>query len=168
VGARTATSSFTAVSDTRAGDLIARSAHLYGRLPQRRFFVNTCERRGTFLIALLAALRAGATTLLPANQVSRNSGALQTCIRTRQTRHASVAAQVGRPSGPSGSLRLSGHGGDVFTSGSTGVPQGHAKSWRLSSRERRSQASACLRRRSLQSRHDRAVQHMFVSKRVSY
>ncbi|HZF15165.1 MAG TPA: AMP-binding protein [Steroidobacteraceae bacterium] len=115
-----------------AGDLIARSAHLYGRLPQRRFFVNTCERRGTFLIALLAALRAGATTLLPANPSVGAIAVLADLHPDQATLDdASVAAQVGPAIGSRvDRVRLSGQPAVmVFTSGSTGVPQGHAKSW---------------------------------------
>lgn len=116
----------------RARDLDARSVHLQGELPGHRYLVNICERRGTFLTAFLAALRRGATTLLPANQ---SVGALAALARLYPdqatlddafvaTRIATASTPADAPNrGPADPAAI------AFTSGSTGVPQGHPKSW---------------------------------------
>ncbi len=116
----------------RARDLIARSANLLGELPERRYFVNICERRGTFLTAFLAALRHRATTLLPANQSVGALAALADLHPDQGTLDdAFVAARIAPTNAPADDrIRgLAEPAAMVFTSGSTGVPQGHPKSW---------------------------------------
>jgi acyl-coenzyme A synthetase/AMP-(fatty) acid ligase/3-hydroxymyristoyl/3-hydroxydecanoyl-(acyl carrier protein) dehydratase len=112
------------------------------RLPRGGYCVNLCDDRLNFMLAFAAALLARCTSLLPQ---SRAPDALRELARSH--RDAIYLADEGAPS-PGDVLRVeeavwSARGaadvpsipGDqqaaiLFTSGSTGVPQAHAKSWR--------------------------------------
>lgn len=129
----------------RAGAFLAHALAMAQRLPDGRHVVNLCEDRHAFLVAFCAALIRGQTTLLPP---SRAPQAVAEVMARHPGCHAvSEAAQlegcrdhVGLPalaeiapmSGPAPAMPLIpadliaaiGH-----TSGSTGQPQAHPKTW---------------------------------------
>ena len=111
---------------------------LASALPDARYVVNLCERRAHFLALYAAALLRGMTSLMPASRAPdaiaevraayASSTVCDDAWAERQT--ASVS---GRRSA-SGVIEASVDAEQVvqiaFTSGSTGVPQPHAKRWR--------------------------------------
>ncbi len=120
------------------------AAHAFAeRLPRGGYCVNLCDDRLNFMLAYAAALLARCTSLLPQ---SRAPDALRELAHSH--RDAIYIADEGA-AGAAAALRISeavwsertatsevpSIPGDqqaaiLFTSGSTGVPQAHAKSWR--------------------------------------
>ena len=120
------------------------AAHAFAeRLPRGGYCINLCEDRLNFMAAYAAALLAGCTSLLPQ---SRAPAALR---ELAQAYGGAVPVADEGTEAPSGCLRVeealwSGgippaaiasiaarqQAAILFTSGSTGAPQAHAKSWR--------------------------------------
>ena len=111
-------------------------------LPAGRHLVNTCQDRYLFMVGLGAAMLAGKVTLMPSSFVSRTIEQLQArypglaCLHDGRERPAALPGrQV--PARAAGTLAAA----DaplldaaqvaciVFTSGSTGEPTAHAKTW---------------------------------------
>jgi acyl-coenzyme A synthetase/AMP-(fatty) acid ligase len=113
------------------------------RLPRRRYVLNLCEDRLNFMLGFVATLVAGQTNLLPP---SRAAGVIREifashpdtcCLADHNELPAGLPAMIVPPWPPA-----AGAGFDVpriasdqvaiivFTSGTTGRPQPHAKSWR--------------------------------------
>jgi acyl-coenzyme A synthetase/AMP-(fatty) acid ligase len=137
---------------SREGPLTAntllRAASTVARvLPAHRYYFNGCERRSTFLVGFLAALMREATTLLP---MTRSEGVLaelerrypdqmtitdatveELCALSAGPAAGGVASTDNRRDGRDGDARVAADhvAAIVFTSGSTGAPQGHAKTW---------------------------------------
>jgi len=129
-----------------AGALLAAARALAGKLPAHRYYFNACERRSTFLTGFLAALLRGSTTLLP---MTRSDSVLADLRRefpdqaelTDATIDALLAAdgthehdrardgERTREPGCDAGVDRDHVAAIVFTSGSTGAPQGHAKTW---------------------------------------
>ncbi len=117
-------------------------AHLAARLPARAHVLNLCDNRYHFLVAFAAALTCGQLTLLPPNRTPTMLAQLRRaypdfyCIAEQgdvvdgvemlhyERRRVTL--------GDYAPIEIS--GGTVaallFTSGSTGEPQPHAKTWR--------------------------------------
>lgn len=117
----------------RTAELFERAQALSRALPSCEYFVNLCERRGQFLIGFLAALQRGATTLLPSSRSAGNLAEVVLQYPDAVTLTDSVIDELSES--PARAAALSPPtaadpiGAIVFTSGSTGTPQGHAKSW---------------------------------------
>lgn len=126
-----------------AGQFLRRALALAARLPSRRHVLNLCEDRYHFLLGFAAALLARQVSLLPP---SRSSEALRQiagkypdtyCLAD----HADIPAGLPLLSLPQPFREEAGASGVplipaeqvaaiVFTSGSTGLPTAHAKTWR--------------------------------------
>jgi acyl-coenzyme A synthetase/AMP-(fatty) acid ligase len=128
---------------SQAGVLGAAAA-LAQRLPQAAHVLNLCEDRGRFLLAFMAACWRGQTNLLPQSRVPgavREIAALfPGCYVLTDTALDDVGVPQFRladeglsaPSWPGAvpQVPASHAAAIVFTSGSTGGPQPHVKSWR--------------------------------------
>jgi len=127
-----------------AGDFVAQVEQVARRLPERPFLVNLCTDRCRFAVGLIAAMARGQVSLLPPNQtpdmlrrLQQHYGGLyvlsdsvqrpeilesmmypETQIRTQRTQHFKV------PAFPENQIAAI-----AFTSGSTGMPAPHRKSW---------------------------------------
>lgn len=102
-----------------------------------RYLINLCERRDNFLVAFCTALVRGHTNLLPSSRAegvveevtALNPGSYRcddAAIESSSSRPLSAADEI--PSDfqlPAEHLAVK-----AFTSGSTGIPQGHIKYWR--------------------------------------
>jgi acyl-coenzyme A synthetase/AMP-(fatty) acid ligase len=112
------------------------------QLPAAGHAINLCEDRGNFLHAFGAALWRGQVSLLPQ---SRAAGAVREVAQTFPGSYLVCDGDfedIGVPALRIGALEAPPHGGAVpqipaaqaaaiaFTSGSTGGPQPHVKSWR--------------------------------------
>ena len=112
------------------------------QLPAAGHAINLCEDRGNFLHAFGAALWRGQVSLLPQSRVA---GAVREVARTFPGSYLLCDGEfedIGVPSLRIGALAAPAFGGAVpqlpaaqaaaiaFTSGSTGGPQPHVKSWR--------------------------------------
>ena len=115
-------------------------AALAERLPSARYAINLCENRFAFACAFVATIASGRINLLPANSSVGALAALRASYPDSlllSDRPMSDAVQVERtPAQPlaRGSLPevSSSHTAAlVFTSGSTGEPLAHLKTWRL-------------------------------------
>ncbi len=109
-------------------------------LPPARFVVNLCQDRYTFSACFFAALTRGQTTLLPSRrdiQFVRELGASYTDSAVISDAEADgIDACITMAAGANGTSSSPACVGEhqaaiVFTSGSTGEPQAHAKSWRM-------------------------------------
>lgn len=128
---------------TTAGRFLRQAAALASRLPARRHVLNLCEDRYHFILGFAAALLAGQVSLLPP---TRSAAFLRRiCERYPDTYgltdHADLptglttvsllepvgedAASAPVPMIPCGQVAVI-----VFTSGSTGHPTAHEKTWR--------------------------------------
>jgi acyl-coenzyme A synthetase/AMP-(fatty) acid ligase len=123
-----------------AARFCAAALELAARLPRKRHVLNLCEDRLNFMLGFVAALSAGRTSLLPP---SRAAGVVREiaasypgtfCIADHNELPAGVPAMivppwpgkdaVEAPEIPAGQLAAI-----LFTSGSTGEPKPHAKTW---------------------------------------
>jgi acyl-coenzyme A synthetase/AMP-(fatty) acid ligase len=102
-------------------------------LPDTRWIVNRCANRYHFAVAFLAACRRGATNLLPPGVGSQATRGLlddypdavlveDPLVETALARATAESDPATIPDDHIAAL--------VFTSGSTGAPQAHVKSWR--------------------------------------
>jgi acyl-coenzyme A synthetase/AMP-(fatty) acid ligase len=127
--------------DVPLGTLLAQAAALGVRLAGASACINLCERRPEFLTTWMAALLAGCPTLLPSSRAPEAVAAVQAmhpgavvlqdedlvAVRTPPGRRA-PAPKLPAPTTlrvPGDRLLMIG-----FTSGSTGTPSAHRKSWR--------------------------------------
>jgi acyl-coenzyme A synthetase/AMP-(fatty) acid ligase len=112
-------------------EFVAQVAAIAETLPAGAM-VNLCEDRFNFLLAFGAALFAKQTTLLPASRAPDAVAELTTsspqsyCIGDTE-----IALALQRGVSEAATLHVSGEHVALigFTSGTTGVPQGHSKSW---------------------------------------
>jgi acyl-coenzyme A synthetase/AMP-(fatty) acid ligase len=108
----------------------AHAAALAGALTAARKVVNLCANRYRFLVAFAAAVLRGTTTLLPsshaASAIEELAAGYPGCDTIDDARVASctTTAFTGPPGPDTDFIAAIGH-----TSGSTGVPSAHAKTW---------------------------------------
>jgi acyl-coenzyme A synthetase/AMP-(fatty) acid ligase len=131
-----------------AAEFVAEVEHVAQLLPDRRFVVNLCTDRCRFAVAMIAALVRGQISLLPPNQTPETLKQLQ-----RQYRDLYVLSDSPQPAQVIESItypqpqtrfsirqfRVPAFPGNqiaaiAFTSGSTGTPAPHEKSWGALSR----------------------------------
>src|SRR4051812_6129550 len=131
-----------------AADFVAEVEHVARLLPERRFLVNLCTDRYRFAVAMIASLVRGQVSLLPPNQTPDMLKQLQLHYRdlyavsdTTQPPHDVESMtypkqqtqpsprQFTVPAFPENQIAAI-----VFTSGSTGTPSAHQKSWGALSR----------------------------------
>lgn len=101
-------------------------------LPEAPALINLCERRDAFITAFCAAALRGQATLLPSSRASQAIEAVQqqhpgaACIDD-----AGVMAALAGPEAVAGALPVAAEKLAMvgFTSGSTGVPSAHGKTW---------------------------------------
>jgi acyl-coenzyme A synthetase/AMP-(fatty) acid ligase len=126
----------------RARELLGQAQALAGRLPSAHFAVNLCEDRYAFLVAFYAAVLAGQTNLLPA---TRTPHAITETLRAYPDSYALAERVPGtaparlfvipRAAGvDTTAISIPAISADRivaigFTSGSTGQPKAHPKSW---------------------------------------
>jgi acyl-coenzyme A synthetase/AMP-(fatty) acid ligase len=117
------------------GELLAQAAALAGRLDGASACINLCERRPEFLVAWAGALLAGCPTLLPSSRAAEAVAAVRALhagavllqdgdLAALRTATALPAPRAASLRIPAGRLLMIG-----YTSGSTGVPGAHRKSW---------------------------------------
>jgi acyl-CoA synthetase (AMP-forming)/AMP-acid ligase II/3-hydroxymyristoyl/3-hydroxydecanoyl-(acyl carrier protein) dehydratase len=130
-----------------AASFCAAAVAASARLPRARFAFNLCEGRAEFHLASAAALLAGHTLVLPPSRLARTQdelhdaypdsyclvdtpapapGSLTTTSFALRPELDGVADET---SWPSPSVPAAHVAAILFTSGSTGAPQPHAKSW---------------------------------------
>lgn len=133
------------------GELLSAAHRLASQLPDQAYLLNLCQRRGHFVVGLIAALLTDTVMLLP---VSRHGQDI--AMATERFGHAVslVDGQVAAVDQLSVTDILAEDGASVdvanpqfpsaqplaiaFTSGSTGSPQCHAKTWGVLSNTARS------------------------------
>ncbi|HEU4531367.1 MAG TPA: AMP-binding protein [Steroidobacteraceae bacterium] len=121
----------------RARELQLRARELASRLEPHGYYVNACESRAAFMIGFLAALERGATLLLPSQASAAASQALAQQYPDHGLLTDALVNGALDENVPSKHSPPFVHAADaehraaaiVFTSGSTGAPQGHAKRW---------------------------------------
>lgn len=116
---------------------LAQAAALAGTLPEARFALNLCESRGAFMLGFAAALLRGHTCLLPPDRSAQTVDALCAThgayVLSDVERFDSI--QVPQPAAGEGWRHpvpgiAAAHAAVLaFTSGSTGAPTAHAKTW---------------------------------------
>ena len=119
------------------GGFAASSAALAARLPSRRYAINVCENRFAFATAFAAAVARGQTNLLPASSSPEALAAVRASypdsyvlwdeairdgVLVPRTPVDDALHKVPRIDGDHAAAL-------VFTSGSTGQPQAHLKTW---------------------------------------
>lgn len=117
---------------TRAG-FAAHVAAVARALPETRWIVNRCANRYHFALTFLATCARGATNLLPPGVgpqathglLDAYEGAFLVEDPLVETALASAGAESEAPGIPDDHVAAL-----VFTSGSTGTPQAHTKTWR--------------------------------------
>ena len=113
-------------------DFLAAAHALARRLPRDGYCINLCDDRLNFLLAFAAALLARSTSLLPQSRAPGSLRDLQNSYRNavpiadpEVAERWSTRDEVGRVP----LLPADQRAAVLFTSGSTGEPQAHAKSW---------------------------------------
>ncbi len=146
--------SLVALASHRAGDAVlvgpagavdastffAQAAHLAQALPDARYVINLCETRHAFMLGYAAALMRGQVSLLPPGRARADWEALlgrysrayvlsEKAIAGVEAFTPAIAAI--RAQGPLAIARIesSNVAAILFTSGSTGEPAAHAKTW---------------------------------------
>ena len=115
-------------------------------LPAQRYAINLCTDRYWFMVGFFAAIARGQTNLLPSKRSESELSRLQASypdsyLLIDQTPHADQAAatsmhQLGGPVATNGQASAPDIDPEqcaaiAFTSGSTGAPQAHQKSWAM-------------------------------------
>jgi acyl-coenzyme A synthetase/AMP-(fatty) acid ligase len=124
------------------GEFLAEAHRLAARLPDRPYLINLCDSRYRFAVALVAAMLRGQITLLPANRapkaLERLSELYPGAYRwsdehfeadSNQSPELPEQADFNIPADRTVAI--------VFTSGSTGDPQPHLKTWGIYSESAR-------------------------------
>lgn len=124
-----------------AAEFVAQAEALAAALPARKHLVNLCENRYHFALVWAAACLREQLTLLPPSQAQ---GILDELKNNYPDQHTldddSITQFLSQPVAPVASLSMRWQlPGDrivalTFTSGSTGMPQAHAKPWRTLAR----------------------------------
>jgi acyl-coenzyme A synthetase/AMP-(fatty) acid ligase len=119
--------------------LLEEVARLVATLPQGTHLVNLCERRDSFLIAYLAALARGHTSLMPPSRAEQAVSEVEALYAGSYRCDDDMVARAIAPSrsaahrGPAArsGLRVpAAHAVQIaFTSGSTAAPRAHLKRW---------------------------------------
>lgn len=126
-----------------AGALVARATAIARALPAVRYVVNLCDDRREFMLGFAAALIAGKTTLLPPSRAAEPLRELREAYPDSCVLAGAGCEYVGPDTIPMASLTaLAGVSGAaapriaadhlaaiVFSSGSTGRPSAHRKTW---------------------------------------
>ena len=125
-----------------ARQFLADVAHLAARLPQGKHLLNMCSDRYHFTVGLAAAILSNKVSLLPPSHTAEMVGQLLRyapdvfCLSEQQ--QPSIALpQILYPGAPAPAadtfsiprIDAGQRIAVVFTSGSTGIPQPHAKTW---------------------------------------
>jgi len=127
------------VAAWRAGGPVTRAtfeshvAAVARALPDARWIVNRCANRYHFAVAFLAACRRGATNLLPPGVGAQaTTGLLESYAGAFLVEDSLVetALAAATPTAERTVIADDHVAALVFTSGSTGTPQAHAKPWR--------------------------------------
>jgi acyl-coenzyme A synthetase/AMP-(fatty) acid ligase len=116
-------------------EFVAEAMALSRHLPQGRHAINLCEDRYRFMLGLAAVCLRGQTNLLPA---STAPAMIETLLRSYPDSYVlnDAMAQARGDKAPARSPRIADDhvAAIAFTSGSTGAPQPHAKTWRVLAR----------------------------------
>jgi acyl-coenzyme A synthetase/AMP-(fatty) acid ligase len=120
-----------------AGEFIGAAEAFAASLPSAQYLVNLCENRYHFAIAWIAAALRSQVTLLPPSRAPGVLGDLATGYPTQHTCDDDTVAHFLDNATVRSATALPRHWyipGDrivalTFTSGSTGLPQAHAKTW---------------------------------------
>jgi acyl-coenzyme A synthetase/AMP-(fatty) acid ligase len=112
-----------------AGEFLAEAAALAARLPDRGYIINLCADRLRFATAFAAALMRGQVSLMPPNQAPNTIDRLlrgypgSYCMDDALALHESraVTQKLHIPNEQTAAI--------MFTSGSTGDPMPHPKTW---------------------------------------
>ncbi|HUP90701.1 MAG TPA: AMP-binding protein [Solimonas sp.] len=112
------------------GEYVAQALALAARLPDVPYAINLCEDRYCFMLAFAAAGLRGQTSLLPS---SASPAAIEAVRSAYPQCHIVTDESVGEHAAGSAAASPQVPAGHVaavlFTSGSTGAPQAHAKTW---------------------------------------
>lgn len=113
------------------GEFAAQALALARALPSGRYAINLCEDRYRFMLALCAVCLRGQTNLLPA---SGAPAAVEALLRDYPGSHALRDAQAqtiaaGKIPARAPRIATDHVAAIAFTSGSTGAPQAHPKTW---------------------------------------
>ncbi len=126
--------------DIRVARFCADIACVAQILPNASYVTNLCQDRYTFTVSFFAALLRQQTNLLPARREAQASQALKQrypdCVVISDQPGAGIDACIDIEAGANGEASSASCPGAhtaalVFTSGSTGEPQVHSKSWRM-------------------------------------
>lgn len=117
----------------RADAFAAAAYALAATLPERRHAINLCADRFRFTLAFAAALLRGQTSLMPPNQapdfIERLERAYPDSYRLTDERVEAAAPAGAFSVGDAPGIDADQIAAVLFTSGSTGEPQPHPKSW---------------------------------------
>jgi len=125
-----------------ARQFLADVAHLAARLPQGKHLLNMCSDRYHFTVGLAAAIVSGKVSLLPPSHTAEMVGQLLRyapdvfCLSEQEQPSIALPQMLypGVPAPTAGTFSIPQIDAKqriavVFTSGSTGIPQPHAKTW---------------------------------------
>jgi acyl-coenzyme A synthetase/AMP-(fatty) acid ligase len=114
------------------GQFAAEALALAQQLPQGRYAINLCEDRYRFMLGLAAVCLCGQSNLLPASSAP---ALIETLLQRYPESYVlnDEMAQISAGKIPARAPRIAADhiAAIAFTSGSTGEPQAHAKSWRV-------------------------------------
>lgn len=112
------------------GQYVAQVQRLASQLPASHYAINLCDNRYRFMLAFAAVCVRGQTNLLPSNATPDAIAELQArypdsyVLRDAQIDDSELAPALEVPS-----IAADHPAALLFTSGSTGVPQPHLKTW---------------------------------------
>ncbi|MGH8506300.1 MAG: AMP-binding protein [Stenotrophobium sp.] len=113
------------------GRFVADAIALAQTLPAGQYAINLCEDRYRFMLALAAVCLRGQTNLLPASATAMAATALSQQYPDSYVLNDGVAQPQGGAAPEQPPEIAAAHvAAIVFTSGTTGAPQPHAKRWR--------------------------------------